>query len=919
MQLQVDKSGKFVWGVGRANMAGRVEWVFDDGTCGGLGGDCTLPRGHKGSCLPALREGKRQRPTVAVLDEEKADAEADEPSPKASLALGSEHVPDRLFESRVPRVTVWYRDDEGQVKAYHGVAVRVCRLNGLLVRFIGSDDEYWVSATDDEFAWGHAYADGQSSTTAKGTARARPPARCLGEDKLAPFAAAPAQGARAWPLAFHSCLSTLRLLEWQLSASQWLKREVTMSLEAVRGRPESSADERGLTHLVDAAILLLGQVPIRSWLSSSDWPATGDWSARLRDTHTPEALQAAIELASTRVVKWPEAKHRAVRVRLSGGASSHAELEHQPFSHDDDMNEPSCFVCGHEDAQATHPRIRQLSICGVCRLRFDKCVWTCDEELLGNRCEGCAHEGAARHGCRSCGAALCERCMYVLHGGMVLGQARLRRFTIAANCPGCGQVRDESAPPGFDVRVVCDGCKQEWHPRCHAPPLTSLPGGSAKWLCADCIVGGVPKVASWSLPSCALCEQRSASGAPGLRVVRTGYKVFDHPAAVKRLNSNVDAFNAALVTSRRLLPDDKVRELATTSSAAGGLVVVSICDGKGSLLGALLRAGVRVRRYLSIEIEEAARRVCHCNYGGGNHELLGHDALRFFPDARSVTIADLKALDCWPVDLAAGGTPCNDLSGCNEAPDGVHGEQSSLIFDFVQLVCTELPKDNGGRPMAMMWENVMPSTMQAREDVSAEPQTAPPLRRPGLQATRPTINFSRRSHQVLALFGMPALASEGAVFEAARRPRWFITNLRVPRVAVDIEDKKLQDVLNPGAKALGDKANCIISATISGAGETIATAHAHSQRNRGRELVQCAAHSMEVRGLLVPEMCRAMGQPYHEVDSAPGGESAKAGLVGRSFAEGQVRHVLQTLIEACQEAQAVAQASGFIFQIEGVD
>ena len=150
---------------------------------------------------------------------------------------------------------------------------------------------------------------------------------------------------------------------------------------------------------------------------------------------------------------------------------------------------------------------------------------------------------------------------------------------------------------------------------------------------------------------------------------------------------------------------------------------------------------------------------------------------------------------------------------------------------------------------------------------------------------------------------MPALTSEGAVFEAARRLRWFITNLRLERIS-GILDKKLQGVLNPGAKALADKAGRIISGTISGAsGETLASAHAHSQRHRGRELVQCAAHSMEVRGLLLPEMCRALGQPYYEVDAAPGGESAKAGLVGRSFAEGQVRHVLQALIHACLEAQ----------------
>ena len=92
--------------------------------------------------------------------------------------------------------------------------------------------------------------------------------------------------------------------------------------------------------------------------------------------------------------------------------------------------------------------------------------------------------------------------------------------------------------------------------------------------------------------------------------------------------------------------------------------------------------------------------------------------------------------------------------------------------------------------------------------------------------------------------------------------------MKFASVPADVPDKKLQEMFNPGAKALADKANCIISSTISGAADqTIASAHAHSQRNRGRELVQCATHSMEVRGLLAPEMCRAMGQPFHEVDS----------------------------------------------------
>ena len=845
--------------------------------CGSAG--CTLPRTHHGSCCrPEILLGKRERKPSVKVKEGAGDVEeagTAHTCAAKSRAGSSKAVSDRVFATRCPRITVWYSQD-GKVEAYHGVVMRVCRLNGLLVKFInGGDDEYWVSKTEDEFAWGHAYADGLSTAPNLGIARARPPARHLNEQALVAFAAASNVGGRAWPEAWQSCMATLQLLRWQLCAAEWLKRAVPLALEVVGERSESSVDERGLTHLVDAAVMLLGQVPKRSWRSIVDWPAKGDWSSRLRTAHTPEALQAAVEMAMARVVRWPEAKSRAVRIRLSGYAGSHGELicNDQPLPNGASMIAACCFACGHKNALGQHPRIPRLRVCGVCAQRFERSDWSRDDELLGNRCAGCAHKGCARHGCRSCGASLCERCLYVIHGSAALG--RMRRFTIDATCPACGLEGDEAAPPGLDKRVVCDGCHQEWHPRCHAPPLTlPLPGASAKWLCADCIVAGVPKVASWSLSSCALCEQRSDTlHRPGLRVEHSYYRPFDHSMAVKRLNSSVDATNTALANSGRLMSDAALRELATSAAAAGGLVVLSICDGKGSLLGMLLRAGVRVRRYLSVEIDEGARRVCHCNYGSGNHELLAHDALRFFPDARTITIADLKELDCWPVDLASGGTPCNDLSACNAVANGVDGAQSNLIYDFVTLVCEELSQNNDGRPLAMMWENVVPNSIQARKDV-------------------------------LALFGMPALTSEGAVFEAARRLRWFITNLRLERISDGILDKKLQGVLNPGAKALADKAGCIISGTISGvSGETLASARAHSQRHRGRELVQCAAHSMDVRGLLVSEMCRAMGQPYYEVDAAPGGESAKAGLVGRSFAEGQVRHVLQALIRACLEAQ----------------
>ena len=234
---------------------------------------CTLPRGHHGSCRPEILSGKRERkPSVKVkegpVDVEEADAA--HICAAKRRAGSSKAVSDRTFATRCPRITVWYSED-GKVEAYHGVVIRVCRLNGLLVKFInGGDDEYWVSKTEDEFAWGHAYANGLSTAPNLGIARARPPARHLNEQALVAFAAASSAGSRAWPEAWQSCMATLQLLRWQLCAAEWLKRAVPLALEVVGERSESSVDERGLTHLVDAAVMLLGQVPKRSWRSIAD-------------------------------------------------------------------------------------------------------------------------------------------------------------------------------------------------------------------------------------------------------------------------------------------------------------------------------------------------------------------------------------------------------------------------------------------------------------------------------------------------------------------------------------------------------------------------------------------------------------------------------------------------------------------------
>ena len=131
-----------------------------------------------------------------------------------------------------------------------------------------------------------------------------------------------------------------------------------------------------------------------------------------------------------------------------------------------------------------------------------------------------------------------------------------------------------------------------------------------------------------------------------------------------KLNENVARINALLRECPLTMSTSAIRRTARLAAASGGLTVVSFCDGKGSLLGFLLRAGIRIRRYLSVEHDENCNRVCRTLYGGG-WEKMEPSALRFL--SRCARIDGGKASG---YGLLAGAPtrrryPCQDLSACN--------------------------------------------------------------------------------------------------------------------------------------------------------------------------------------------------------------------------------------------------------------
>ena len=303
---------------------------------------------------------------------------------------------------------------------------------------------------------------------------------------------------------------------------------------------------------------------------------------------------------------------------------------------------------------------------------------------------------------------------------------------------------------------------------------------------------------------------------------------------------------------------------------------MSYCDGKATPLGFLLRAGVHVRRYLSVESDPNCNRVARNLYGSG-WEGLDPSALRFYGDVRTLTVAKLRALDCYPVHLLLSTTPCQDISGCKDTsrstePTGLQGRQSQLFSTFACEFYPMLRANNAGIPLAVLVENVVPARREDEVEMSAQLE-------------------------------LPALRSEAAVFEAARRMRLLFSNMPYCLVPPDTPNVTLQSVLNPGAVALSQKASCILASGIDGRNEHVSTAKGTSERNRGRTLVLCSAHSTDVRGLHTQEQARALGQPFWEVDSVASLQEQCA-LLGRSLARGQIVHALRGLIDASLKAQA---------------
>lgn len=114
--------------------------------------------------------------------------------------------------------------------------------------------------------------------------------------------------------------------------------------------------------------------------------------------------------------------------------------------------------------------------------------------------------------------------------------------------------------------------------------------------------------------------------------------------------------------------------------------ILSLFDGISCGRLALERVGLPVNQYLAAEIDKYARRVTLSNY----------------PDTTMLAdVRQVRGENLPQIDLVMGGSPCQDLSRALARAEGLSGERSGLLYEFVQILRECDPK-------YFLLENVVP-------------------------------------------------------------------------------------------------------------------------------------------------------------------------------------------------------------------
>jgi hypothetical protein len=186
-----------------------------------------------------------------------------------------------------------------------------------------------------------------------------------------------------------------------------------------------------------------------------------------------------------------------------------------------------------------------------------------------------------------------------------------------------------------------------------------------------------------------------------------------------------------------------------------GIVLLELFGGIGTGLAAVLQAGIKVKRYVYVDIDDAARQVAKHHSRGLRvwfPELLTTTTLlstfsSFTDDIYLISDKDLHLLG--HVDLVIGSWPCQGMSMVGNQ-NGLQDGHSSRFYDMVRVI--RYLQTSQRRLLGYIVENV------------------------------PVVSSSRSRmlegmHKIHSIFGVPVLIDTAVVGSRAHRPRFWWSNL----------------------------------------------------------------------------------------------------------------------------------------------
>ncbi|HBI02362.1 MAG TPA: DNA cytosine methyltransferase [Flavobacterium sp.] len=207
-----------------------------------------------------------------------------------------------------------------------------------------------------------------------------------------------------------------------------------------------------------------------------------------------------------------------------------------------------------------------------------------------------------------------------------------------------------------------------------------------------------------------------------------------------------------------------------------GLNVLSLFDGISCAKLALEKAGIKINKYYSSEIDKSALKIQNHHYGN---------------DPNFIQLGDVKDIDglelCDEIDLVVMGSPCTNLSSINPIDRrGLEGTESKLFYDALKIIREIYAFQPSSKKLYFLMENV---------------------------ASMKNIDKEKITNELLVIFkDLKVLKIDSALLAPAHRRRFYWTN--IPNLTIP-EPKGLNysDILDNGYVDR-KKANVLLSGNV---------------------------------------------------------------------------------------------------------